>query len=48
MCVFRLNYMMGFFIVGVLWDHFGNYGNIRLCVFTSCNNSVCELVALLC
>ena len=39
---------MFLWIVGVLWDHVGNDGDIQLSVFTSCNNSVCELVALLC
>jgi hypothetical protein len=47
MCVFRLNKDV-LWIVGVLCVHFLNYGNIWLCVFTSCNNSVCELVTLLC
>jgi hypothetical protein len=44
MCVFKKDVM---WIVGVLWDHLGKYGNIRFFVFTSCNNSFCELVALL-
>ena len=46
MRVFRVNKVV-LWIVGVLYDHFGNCVNIRLCVFTSCNNSVCELVTLL-
>jgi hypothetical protein len=47
MCVFRLNKDV-LWIIGVLLDHLGNYGYIQFYVYTSCNNSFCKLVTLLC